>query len=77
MDVGGVGLDLGEELGVSESRISQMRAEALSFLRDGINSQLDPEEVQADEGSTRNSKRRQAYREAVGRQSTYQSRLAR
>jgi RNA polymerase sigma factor for flagellar operon FliA len=69
--------DLGNELGVSESRISQMRAEALSFLRDGIKSQLDPEEAaNDDQPSPRSSRRRQAYRDAVGRQSTFQSRLA-
>jgi RNA polymerase sigma factor FliA len=69
--------DLGAELGVSESRISQMRAEALSFLRDGISSQLDPEETESlDQATPRNSRRRQAYRDAVGRQSTYHSRLS-
>ena len=70
--------DLGNELGVSESRISQMRAEALSFLRDGITSQLDPEEAEADDAANgRTSRRRQAYRDAVARQSTFQSRLSR
>ena len=69
--------DLGTELGVSESRISQMRAEALSFLRDGIGSQLNPEETESlDQGTARTSRRRQAYRDAVGRQSTYHSRLS-
>jgi len=37
--------DIADELGVTESRVSQMRAEALALLRDGINSQLDPEQV--------------------------------
>jgi RNA polymerase sigma factor for flagellar operon FliA len=69
--------DLGAELGVSESRISQMRAEALSFLRDGITSQLDDEDdaPAAAEAPVRTSRRRQAYREAVAGRSTYQSRL--
>jgi RNA polymerase sigma factor for flagellar operon FliA len=35
------------ELGVTESRVSQLRAEALTLLRDGINSQLDPEQTAA------------------------------
>jgi len=35
--------ELADELGVSESRISQLRAEALLLLKDGINSQLEPE----------------------------------
>lgn len=34
--------ELAEELGVSESRVSQMRAEALSLLGDALNSALDP-----------------------------------
>ena len=37
--------EIGAELGVSESRISQLRAEALELLRDGMNSQLDPDAV--------------------------------
>jgi RNA polymerase sigma factor FliA len=32
-------------LGVTESRVSQLRAEALTLLRDGINSQLDPDQT--------------------------------
>jgi RNA polymerase sigma factor for flagellar operon FliA len=69
--------ELGDELGVSESRISQMRAEALSFLKDGMTSQLEPEECAANDAdaSPRSSKRRQAYRTAVAGRSTYQSRL--
>jgi RNA polymerase sigma factor for flagellar operon FliA len=37
--------DLAEELGVTPSRISQLRTEALTLLRDGINTGLDPELV--------------------------------
>jgi RNA polymerase sigma factor for flagellar operon FliA len=71
--------DLGAELGVSESRISQMRAEALGYLRDGITSQLDPEDLDAVPvtQAPRANKRREAYRAAVANRSTYQSRLAR
>jgi RNA polymerase sigma factor for flagellar operon FliA len=35
------------ELGVTESRVSQLRAEALVLLRDAMNSQLDPEQLPA------------------------------
>lgn len=35
--------DLAAELGVTESRISQLRTEALGLLRDGMNAALDPE----------------------------------
>ncbi|MFA7323871.1 MAG: sigma-70 family RNA polymerase sigma factor [Candidatus Nanopelagicales bacterium] len=37
--------DIAEVLDVTESRVSQMRAEALVLMRDGLNSQLDPEQV--------------------------------
>ena len=37
--------EIAAELGVSESRVSQLRAEALGLLRDGLNSQLDPDLV--------------------------------
>lgn len=34
--------DIAADLGVTESRISQLRAEALSLLKDGLNTHLDP-----------------------------------
>ena len=37
--------ELAEELGVTESRVSQLRAEAMVLLRDALNSQLDPDLV--------------------------------
>ncbi|WP_051247006.1 sigma-70 family RNA polymerase sigma factor [Nocardioides halotolerans] len=58
--------DLAEELGVTESRISQMRAEALALLRDGLNSALDPELL--DRRRRRDgcaARRREAYCRAV------------
>jgi RNA polymerase sigma factor for flagellar operon FliA len=39
--------DLGTELGVTDSRISQMRAEALLLLREGLDAQLQPETAPA------------------------------
>lgn len=35
--------EIAEMLGVTESRVSQMRAEAMVLLKDALNSQLDPE----------------------------------
>jgi RNA polymerase sigma factor FliA len=58
--------ELAAELGVSESRISQMRAEALVLLRDAMNSALDPELVPAHprpDGCA--AQRRDAYFRAV------------
>ena len=34
--------ELAAELGVTESRVSQLRAEAVSLLKDGMNAQLEP-----------------------------------
>ncbi len=38
--------DIAADLGVTDSRISQMRAEALSLLRDALNHELEPSMVQ-------------------------------
>ena len=54
--------EIAAELGVSESRISQLRAEALVLLRDGMNSQFDPAMVDPAARSTGCvARRRQAY----------------
>lgn len=69
--------DLAEELGVSESRISQMRAEALALIKDGMNSQLEPEQVQEESRpSPRVARRKAAYYSAIAAASDYRSRLA-
>jgi RNA polymerase sigma factor for flagellar operon FliA len=65
---------LAEELGVTDSRISQMRAEALLLLKDAINSQLDPELV-ISETEGRVAKRRCAYHAAVAAHDDYKRRL--
>ncbi|MDT7725579.1 MAG: polymerase sigma factor FliA [Actinomycetota bacterium] len=39
--------EIAKELAVTHSRVSQMRTEALTLLRDGINAQLDPDLVAA------------------------------
>ena len=69
--------ELGEELGVTDSRISQMRAEALSLLRDGLNSQLQPEAVSGDcRPGGRVARRRHAYYEAIANRRGTRERLA-
>ena len=58
--------EIADELGVSESRVSQLRAEALALLRDGINSQLDPEALAPEaRPNGRVARRKAAYYEAV------------
>jgi RNA polymerase sigma factor for flagellar operon FliA len=58
--------DIAHELGVTQSRVSQLRTEALELLRDGMNSQLDPSKVTAlRRQSGRVSRRQAAYRAAM------------
>jgi RNA polymerase sigma factor FliA len=57
---------LADELGVSESRVSQLRAEALLLLKDGMNSQLDPEQVASEpRPNGRVARRKAAYYASV------------
>lgn len=65
------------ELGVSESRVSQLRSEALAMLRDGMNSALDPDLLDRSartEGCV--SRRRESYFAAVSAHGDLRSRLA-
>ncbi len=69
--------EIADELGVSESRVSQMRAEALVLLRDGLNAHLAPELVPVQErpdGCA--ARRRQSYYAAIAARGDYRSRLA-
>jgi RNA polymerase sigma factor for flagellar operon FliA len=66
---------LADELGVTDSRISQMRAEALGLLRNGINSQLDPDLVDLPISSPQVARRRTAYFSAIAAHDTPVSRL--
>nr|WP_221377806.1 sigma-70 family RNA polymerase sigma factor [Actinoplanes polyasparticus] len=69
---------IAEELGVTESRVSQLRAEALTLLRDGLNTHLDPAlaaQNRVKEGCV--ARRRAAYYDQIGNRGTLSSRLAR
>ncbi len=69
--------DIAAELGVTESRVSQLRAEALRLLRDGMNSQLEPTAVSEQERPTgRAAAGRGAYFDAIAARSSVASRLA-
>nr|WP_240311567.1 FliA/WhiG family RNA polymerase sigma factor [Nocardioides houyundeii] len=58
--------EIAEQLGVSESRVSQMRAEALSLLRDALNRELDPDLVKpAGRPDGCAARRRESYFAAV------------
>ena len=55
--------EIARELGVTQSRVSQLRSEAIELLRDGVNSQLDPTKVSPLRRATgRVSRRQAAYR---------------
>ena len=65
--------DLARFLGVTESRISQIRTEALAMLRDGINAQFSDELDLTDE--TRSGRRRAAYVSAIASSSDWRTRI--
>jgi RNA polymerase sigma factor for flagellar operon FliA len=63
------------ELGVTESRVSQLRTEALALLRDGLNTHLDPALAgPAKDGCV--ARRRAAYFESIANRGSLKSRLA-
>jgi RNA polymerase sigma factor for flagellar operon FliA len=65
--------ELAELLDVTESRISQVRSEALAMLRDGIEAQYAPPVTVA--GSGRSDRRRATYASAIGEASAWRERL--
>ncbi|WP_030438831.1 sigma-70 family RNA polymerase sigma factor [Actinoplanes subtropicus] len=68
---------IAEDLGVTESRVSQLRAEALGLLRDGLNTHLDPAlaaENPPKEGCV--ARRRAAYYEQIAVRGDIRTRLA-
>ena len=69
--------EIAADLGVTESRVSQMRAEALVLLKDAMNSALDPELVTPHarpDGCA--ARRRDAYFAAVASRRTATARIA-
>jgi RNA polymerase sigma factor for flagellar operon FliA len=66
--------DLAELLGVTESRISQLRSEALVMLRDGIEAQY--VEGDEDDATGRVARRKAGYADAIGEASHWHDRLA-
>jgi RNA polymerase sigma factor for flagellar operon FliA len=70
-------VQIAKELGVTESRVSQLRAEALGLLKDGLNVHLDPQ--LAAEGAQRDgcvARRREAYYQQIDASGSLRSRLA-
>jgi RNA polymerase sigma factor for flagellar operon FliA len=68
--------DIAAELGVTESRVSQLRSEALTMLRVGMRSGSDDEAAAPAVTSRGQSAQREAYSLAVAARSTLAERLA-
>jgi RNA polymerase sigma factor for flagellar operon FliA len=69
--------DIATELGVTESRVSQLRAEAVVMLRDGLNTHLDPDQIPTpDRTGGCVTRRRDAYYAAIATQGNLHTRLA-
>lgn len=69
--------EIAEELGVTESRVSQMRAEALAMLRDALDAHLSPEKAtQPARPGSAAARRREAYYAAVAAHSDFRTRVA-
>jgi RNA polymerase sigma factor FliA len=68
--------EIAADLGVTESRVSQLRSEALILLRDGMNAHLDPDVLAPEpRPDGRVARRKAAYYAAIGAASDYRARL--
>ena len=69
--------EIAADLGVTESRISQLRAEALSLLKDGLNTHLDPDLAPAPENpESITARRRASYYTTIAGNTSLRTRLA-
>jgi RNA polymerase sigma factor for flagellar operon FliA len=69
--------DIAADLGVTESRISQLRAEALSLLKDGLNTHLNPDLAPVpDNPESITARRRASYYASIASSTSLHSRLA-
>jgi RNA polymerase sigma factor for flagellar operon FliA len=64
------------ELGVTESRVSQLRTEALALLKDGLSTHMEQQDNGAAKGDGCVARRRAAYAAQIAARSTMASRLA-
>jgi RNA polymerase sigma factor for flagellar operon FliA len=64
------------ELGVTESRVSQLRTEALALLKDGLGTHMEQQDNGAAQGDGCVARRRAAYAAQIAARSTMASRLA-
>jgi RNA polymerase sigma factor FliA len=65
--------EIAEELGITQSRVSQLRADALEMMREGLEAQYKPRDPDRPVG--RVARRKSRYASAIARQSTWQARV--
>ncbi len=68
--------EVAAELGVTESRVSQLRTEALALLRDGLSTHMEQQDTGTAKGDGCVARRRAAYAAQIAARSTMASRLA-
>ncbi|MEV6597942.1 sigma-70 family RNA polymerase sigma factor [Actinoplanes sp. NPDC051346] len=68
--------EVAADLGVTESRVSQLRTEALALLREGLTSHMDQHDGGAGKGDGVVARRRAAYAAQIAGRSTMATRLA-
>jgi RNA polymerase sigma factor for flagellar operon FliA len=68
--------DVAAELGVTESRVSQLRTEALALLKDGLSTHMEARDSGAAKGDGCVARRRAAYAAQIAGRSTMATRLA-
>ena len=68
--------EVAAELGVTESRVSQLRTEALALLKDGLATHMEQQDGGAAKGDGCVARRRAAYAAQIAGRSTMASRLA-
>jgi RNA polymerase sigma factor for flagellar operon FliA len=65
--------DIADSLGITQSRVSQLRADALEMLREGIEAQYEPRPTKAPSG--RVERRKSQYAAAIARSSSFSARV--
>ena len=68
--------EVAAELGVTESRVSQLRTEALALLKDGLTTHMEQQDAGAAKADGCVARRRAAYAAQIAGRSTMASRLA-
>jgi RNA polymerase sigma factor for flagellar operon FliA len=65
--------EIADDLGITQSRVSQLRADALEMMREGLEAQYKPRDPDRPVG--RVARRKSRYASAIARQSSWQARV--